>query len=261
MQTVWKGAISFGLVNIPIRMFTATEDKRVRFRQLHDQCHTPIRYERVCPTCDRKVENEEIVKGYEIESNRFVVIDEDELKALQPESHKAIDIVDFVELSEIDPVYFNKTYYLSPQETGERAYTLLRQAMANTQKIGIAQFTLRSKQSLAAVRVFDEVLVLETIYYPDEVRNAQEVPGLPKEIDLPDKEMKMAQQLIEQSVTPFDPRKYEDEYRQTVLEMIDKKAAGEEIQEAPQQQPKRVVDLMEALQASLKESESKHKRA
>lgn len=261
MHTVWKGSISFGLVNIPIRMFTATEEKSVRFRQLHDQCHTPIRYQRTCPTCDREVERDEIVKGYEMEQGRFIILTEEELEAAKPETEKTINIVDFVELSHIDPVYFNKTYYLSPQETGERAYSLLRQAMFDTDKIGIAQFTLRSKQSLAAVRVYDDALVLETIFYPDEVRAVGDIPGLPKEVSLPEKELNMAQQLIEQLVTPFAPEKYVDEYRESLLDIIQKKTAGEEIQEAPAERPHKVVDLMEALKASLDQTKEKDKRA
>lgn len=261
MHTVWKGSISFGLVNIPVRLFTATEEKSVRFRQLHAKCHTPIRYTRTCPNCEQEVDREDIVKGCEISDGRFVILSEEELEAAKPETHKAIDIVDFVELSDIDPVYFNKTYYLAPQETGEHAYSLLRKAMFDTNKIGIAQFTLRSKQSLAAVRVFDEALVLETIFYPDEVRAVSDVPGLPEQVTLPEKELTMAQQLIEQLVTPFNPRKYEDAYRQSILQMIEKKAAGEEIQEAPETKPHKVVDLMEALQASIDQTEKKNKRA
>lgn len=261
MHTVWKGSISFGLVNIPVRMFTATEEKSVRFRQLHNECHTPIRYKRTCPNCEREIEKDDIVKGYEIEEDRFVILTDEEIEAAKPETQKAIDIVDFVDLSDIDPVYFNKTYYLSPQETGERAYSLLRQAMFDTNKIGIAQFTLRSKQSLAAVRVYDETLVLESIFYPDEVRSVAEIPGLPKHVSLPDKELNMARQLIEQLVTPFEPEKYEDEYRQSLLQVIEKKAAGEEVKEAPAEKPHKVVDLMEALKASLDQTAEKNKRA
>lgn len=261
MHTVWKGSISFGLVNIPVRLFTATEEKSVRFRQLHDECHTPIRYSRTCPSCERELDKDEIVKGYELEKGRFVVVSDEELNAIKPESQKTIDIVDFVELANIDPVYFNKTYYLSPQETGERAYSLLRQAMFDTNKIGIAQFTLRSKQSLAAVRVFDEALVLETIFYPDEVRAVGEVPGLPKQATLPEKELTMAQELIAQLATPFEPDKYEDEYRRSVLDLIQQKATGKEVKEAPAEKPHKVVDLMEALQASLNQSKEKNKRA
>lgn len=261
MHTVWKGSISFGLVNIPVRLFTATEEKSVRFRQLHKECHTPIRYRRMCLNCETEVEKEDIVKGYEIEDGRFVILSDEELKAAQPEVQKTIDIVDFVELADIDPVYFNKTYYLSPQETGERAYSLLRKAMFDSNKIGIAQLTIRSKQSLAAVRVLDEAMVLETIFYPDEVRSVQDIPGLPKEAALPDKELKMAKQLIDQLVTPFQPEEYEDEYRRSILEMIQKKAAGEEVEEAPAAKPHKVVDLMEALQESLHQAEQKNKRA
>lgn len=262
MHTVWKGSISFGLVNIPVRLFTATDEKSIHFRQLHEVCHTPIQYKRTCPHCERDVSREEIVKGYELEKGRFVVFDADELASVRPEAQRTINIVDFVDLSEIDPVYFNRSYYLSPQETGEKAYALLRQALFDTNKIGIAQFTLRSKQYLAAIRVFDDVLVLETIFYPDEVRQAEDVPGLPRNVTLPERELTLARQLIEQLVTPFAPEKYRDTYREAVLEMVEKKAAGEDVREAPAAKAQNVVDLMEALKASLDQSaKDRQKRA
>lgn len=261
MHTVWKGAISFGLVNIPVRLFTATDEKTVRFRQLHDACHTPIQYRRTCPHCEREVSHDEIVKGYEIDDSRFVVVTEEDIAAIEPEKSRAIDIVDFVDLQDIDPVYFNKTYFLSPQETGERAYALLRQAMFDTNKIGIAQFTLRTKQTLAAVRVYENALVLETIFYPDEVRRARDVPGLPEQLTLPTRELTMAQQLIGQLATTFNPEQYEDDYRKAVLEIIEKKAAGQEVREAPAAKPHKVVDLMEALKASLDQKSEKRRRS
>lgn len=261
VHTVWKGAIRFGLVNIPVRMFAATEEKRVRFRQLHDKCHTPIRYRRICPHCEQEVDLDNIVKGYEIEEGRFVTFTEDELQAALPDTDKAIDIVDFVALRDIDPVYFKKSYYLSPQDTGERAYLLLQQAMEETNKIGIAQMTIRAKQSLAAIRVYDGILVLEAIFYPDEVRPVSEVPGIPEATALPEKEMAMAQQLIEQLVTPFSPGKYKDDYRDAMIKLINQKAAGEDVKKAPPARPHKVVDLMEALQESLEQTKEKRERA
>ena len=252
MHTMWKGSISFGLVNIPVKMFSATEDKDIRFRYLHKECGTPVKYIKTCPSCDREVQTEEIVKGYEYEKGRFVLITDDDLESIVPETRKAIEILDFVSLEEIDPIYFDKTYFLSPYETGDKPYTLLREAMNKTGKIAIAKITIRSKESLAAVRLYGDCIVMETIFYPDEVRAVDQVPGLPKNMEVNDSELNMAVQLIENLATSFDPTKYSDQYRVKLTELIHAKIEGEEIQEAPET-PRlgKVVDLMAALQASI----------
>ncbi|MFC4078045.1 non-homologous end joining protein Ku [Salinithrix halophila] len=257
MHTIWKGAISFGLVNIPVKMFSATKDKSISFRNLHRKCKTPIQYTRTCPTCKTEVPWEEVVKGYEYADNQFVLMEKQEIESIMPENRKSIEILDFVRLEEIDPIYFDRTYYLGPGDNGNRAYALLRDAMQETGKIGVAQITIRSKQSLAVVRVYNQCLVIETIYYPEEVRDAGQVPEVPREIDLPEKEQKMAVQLIDNLTAEFDPEKYQDDYRRTLEEAIAKKVKGEEIVEAPERQPERVVDLMEALKASLEQSGTK----
>ncbi|WP_134699012.1 Ku protein [Ammoniphilus sp. YIM 78166] len=252
MHTMWKGSISFGLVNIPVKMFSATEDKDIRFRHLHKDCGTPIKYSKTCPSCNREIETAEIVKGYEYEKGRFVIIQDEDIESIMPETRKSIEILDFVSLEEIDPIYYDKTYFLSPNETGDKAYTLLREAMNRTGKIAIAKITIRSKESLAAVRLYKNCIVMETIFYPDEVRAVEHVPGLPGHVDLNESEMNMAIQLIENLATEFNPEKYTDEYRAKLTEMIHAKIEGEEIQEAPEA-PRlgKVVDLMAALQASL----------
>lgn len=250
MHTVWKGYISFGLVNIPVKMFAATEEKDVRFRYLHSVCKTPIEYARRCPHCRRDVGREEIVRGYEYEPGQFVIFKEEELDALPVDGRRSIDILDFVELQEIDPVYFDKSYYLSPGENGEKAYALLRKAMEVAGKIAVAQLTFRKKPTLAAVRVYKEGLMLETLFYPDEVRNAALVPGLPVKADLQEKEVGMAVQLIENLAAPFEPGKYTDAYRKSLRELIARKIEDKEVVPAPR--PANVVDLMEALQESLK---------
>ncbi|MDA8353546.1 MAG: Ku protein [Firmicutes bacterium] len=260
MHTIWKGSISFGLVNIPVRMFTATQSKSVSFRSLHKKCKTPIKYHRYCPTCEEDIPWDEVVKGYEYADNQFVLMEKEELESILPEQRKSIEIMDFVKLEEIDPIYFDKTYYLGPGDNGDRAYSLLRDAMDKTGKIGVAKITIRSKQSLAVVRVYQNCLVMETIFYPDEVRDAGQIPDVPQNLDLPEKEMDMAEQLIENLTTQFDPDQYQDEYRQAVEEAIDKKIKGEEIVEAPEKQPERVVDLMDALKASLEESGRKKRK-
>lgn len=260
MHTMWKGAISFGLVNIPIRMFASTENKDIKFRYLHKKCRTPIKYMKTCPTCQTEVGPDELVKGYEYEPGRFVLIEEEDLNALKPELKKSIEILDFVNLAEIDPIYFDKSYYLSPQETGEKAYHLLRQAMNDTGKIGIAKITIRDKQSLAALRVYRNLLVMETIFYPDEVRPVEQVPGIPERVALQDKELEMAVQLISNLAASFEPGKYTDDYREALKMLINKKIEGEEI-EIPAEAPERnIIDLMQALQASIEQTSPKVKK-
>jgi DNA end-binding protein Ku len=251
MHTVWKGAISFGLVHVPVKMFSATEDKDISLRYIHKECGSPLSYVRKCPVCDKEVTWEEIGKGYEYEKGKFVVFDKEELDQLTEESNKSITILDFVDLTEIDPIYFQKTYYLSPDQAGANAYRLLMEAMRQTGKIGIAKISIRSKSSLAAIRVLEECIAIETIFYPDEVRPASQVPNLPGAGAVNDKELEMAKLLISQLSTPFDPVKYTDDYRQRMLDLISHKIAGEEFHVAPTKQESNVIDLMAALQASI----------
>lgn len=262
MHTMWKGSVSFGLVNIPIKMFAATEEKDVRFRYLHKECMSPIKYQKVCPVCDREIKEEEIVRGFEYEPSRFILIDENELNSLKVDVNgKNIEILDFVELTEIDPIYFEKTYYLSPQENGGKAYTLLKKAMLDTGKIAIARITIRNKQSLACLRVSNDILVMETIFYPDEVRPVSQVPGLPEKVEINEKELDIATKLIDSLTASFEPDKYKDNYREALHELINKKIAGKEIEVSKEVPKKNVIDLMEALQASLKESQKKEAAA
>lgn len=251
MHTVWKGAISFGLVHVPVKMFSATEDKDISMRYIHKTCITPLSYVRKCQTCEKEVEWEEISKGYEFEPGRFILFEKDELEEISGEANKEIKILDFVNLTDIDPVYFQKTYYLGPGDTGAGAYMLLLDSMRQTGKIGIAKVSIRSKSSLAAIRVIENCLAMETIFYPDEIRPISQVPNLPEKVTVNEREMEMAKMLINQLSTPFEPEKYKDEYRARLLDAIEHKVAGEEIQTAPQMQKTSVIDLMSALQASL----------
>ncbi|AUO05383.1 DNA repair protein [Paenibacillus jamilae] len=251
MHTVWKGAISFGLVHVPVKMFSATEDKDISMRYIHKECGSPLSYVRKCPVCDKEVEWEEIGKGYEYEKGKFVMFDKEELEQVSGQADKNIIILDFVDLQEIDPIYFQKTYYLSPDQAGSNAYKLLMNAMKDTGKIGIAQISIRSKSSLAAIRVLDECLAVETMFYPDEIRPIAQVPNLPGQEEVKEKELTMAKMLIEQLSTPFDAAKYTDQYRERLLDLIQHKVAGEEVRIAPTQPQTNVVDLMAALQASI----------
>jgi DNA end-binding protein Ku len=253
MHTVWKGAISFGLVHVPVKMFTATEDKDIRFRTIHKACGTPISQTRRCSHCDQEVAPEELAKGFEYERGKFVLFTDEEIDALKPDSARVIQILDFVDLHEIDPIYFVKPYYLSPDMAGGSAYSLLVEAIKQTGKIGIANISIRSKSSLAAIRVVDNCLCLETMHFPDEIRPISNVPNLPEAVEVNDKELQVAKLLIEQLSEPFAPDKYTDDYRAALLDAIEHKISGEslDIVAAPSDTGSNVIDLMAALQASL----------
>lgn len=258
LRTLWKGAVSFGLVNIPVKMYVATESKDIKFRYLHGECMTPVQYQKYCPRCKREITGEEIVRGYEYQKDNFVIINEEDLEKIPLENTRTIDILDFVELSQVDPVYFDKSYYLEASAGGEKAYRLLVEAMSRTGKIAIARVIIRSKQTLAALRIKEQVLLMETIFYPDEIRSPASLnPGL-ENIKLHDNEMKMAVSLIENLSTSFEPGQYQDEYRQALWEMIEAKIEGKEIV-APAQEgaAANVVDLMEALKESVRLAEQR----
>ena len=256
MQTVprpiWSGAISFGLVNVPVKLFSAISPKDVRFHQLDGRTNSRIRQKRVSTATGEEVPYEEIVKGYELRPDTYVTITSEELDSLDPKATKTIDIEDFVDLDQIDPVYYDRPYYLVPDKGGAKPYALLRAAMHETNKVGIARLVLRTKQYLAAIRAKDEVLIIETMLYPDEIVPVDDldVPG--DEVEVTDREEKMARQLIDSLTTDFDPSKYKDDYRERVLALIEQKASGQEIVvEEHSEEPTQVVDLMAALEASL----------
>ncbi|WP_249869371.1 Ku protein [Oceanobacillus saliphilus] len=265
MHTMWKGTISFGLVNIPVKMHAATENKDVKLRQLHKECKSPVKYEKTCPVCEEEIKNEDIVKAYEYAKNKFVILDEEELEALKKEQEdKAVEIVDFVKLEDIDPIYFEKSYYLSPNEGGSKAYGLLRSALTDTGKIGIAKMMIRSKEQLAVIRVYENTLVVETIHYPDEVRSVKDVPNIPEEVNIVKKELDTAKMLIDQLTAAFEPEKYKDDYRTALLDLIEEKKNTEQTATAKDKPvPDNVTNLMDALQASLeraKKDKSKPKQ-
>jgi DNA end-binding protein Ku len=265
-RSIWSGAISFGLVNVPVKLFTATSPKTVRFHQLNEKTGVRIQQKRVDPSTGEEVPFDQIVKGYELTRDRYVLISPDELEALAPEKTRTIDIEDFVELAEIDPIYFDHAYYLVPDKGAAKAYGLLLEAMRQSGKVAIARVVLRSKEQLVAIRAADNVLVMETMIFHDEVVSPDVLDELPaeEERNVTDRELKMAQQLVESLTSEFDPTRYRDEYRDKVLDLIERKAAGEEIvlqPEAPA--PAKVPDLMAALEASLAavKSESDGKKA
>ena len=253
-RAIWSGAISFGLVNVPVKLYTATQPKAVRFNQLSSKTGARIRQKRVDPTTDEEVPYEDIVKGYEITPDRYVTISNEELEALDPKATKTIDIEEFVDLAEIDPIYYDHNYYLAPTAGGAKAYRLLLDAMRESGKIGIGKVVIRSKQQLCALRPVGDVLALTTMLWGDEVLSPDRLDeiGEIEEAQATDRELRMAEQLIESLSSQFEPEKFRDEYREQVLEMIERKAAGEEIAVQPQaEEPAAAPDLMAALEASL----------
>jgi len=253
-RSIWSGAISFGLVNVPVKLYTATSPKSVRFHQLSGKTGARIRQQRVDSTTGDEVPYEDIVKGYEITPDRYVIIEPDELDALDPKATKTIDIEEFVDLAEIDPIYYDHNYYLAPTAGGAKAYRLLLDAMRESGKVGIGKVVIRSKQQLCALRPTGEVLTLTTMLFGDEVLPPDRLDELDTvtEAEATQRELNMAQQLIESLSAEFEPEKFKDEYRERVLELIERKAAGEEIAVQPAaEEPAAAPDLMAALEASL----------
>jgi DNA end-binding protein Ku len=255
-RAMWKGAISFGLVSIPVGLFPATEEKTLRFNQLHDEDHGRIKYKRSCAIDGEEVPFEHIVKGYEYEKDKYVVLEDEDFAAVPVESSRAIDIVQFVELEEIDPIYFQKTYYVVPEETGLKAYTLLRRAMEEDGRVAVAKIAFREKEHLCTLRFKDDVFVLETMFWPDEIR-ATDFEVLDKRVTVREQEVKMAKGLIENLTDEFDPTQFKDEYREALLDIVQKKIAGEEIEVIPEAEATKVVDLMEALKQSVEATKKK----
>lgn len=251
-RPIWSGTIGFGLVSVPVNIVTATRSRDVRFHQLEAETGARIRYRRVSEATGEEVPNERIVKGHEVSSGRYVVVDDDELQSLMPAASRTIEIVGFVDLDQIDPVYFEQPYYLAPDGAGSKPYRLLVEAMTELRKVAIGHFVMRSKERLVAIRPLDGVLCLETMRYSDEVLDPRDALGDAEPAEPTERELAMAKQLIETLVEDFDPTQYRDTYREELLALIGRKAAGEEIVTEPVvEEPGRVVDLMTALEASL----------
>jgi DNA end-binding protein Ku len=249
-RAMWKGAISFGLVTIPVSVYPATEEKTLRFNQLHDEDGGRVRMKRVCSIDGEEVGYEHIVKGYEYEKDRYVILTDEDFEAIPVESSRAIDIQQFVELEEIDPMQYKKSYYLVPEETGAKAYALLREALNRSGKVGIAKVSFRDKEHLAALRFRDEAFVLETMYWPDEIREA-DFGGVDVSAKIRPNELEMAQTLIDNLTADWDPAEFKDEYREAMLRIVEAKINGEEIEIVEPEPTAKVVDLMEALKASV----------
>jgi DNA end-binding protein Ku len=254
-RAIWSGSISFGLVNIPVKLYNAVSRKSVHFNQLDAKTGARVKRKWISAADGRDLENDEIIRGYELPSGEYVTVDDDEMAALDPVAVRTIDIEEFVDLDEIDPIFYDSAYYLAPDKATVKPYALLAEAMEQSNKVGVARFVMRSKQYLAAVRPKDGRLLLSTMVYADEVNDPADVPELEdvEEVELPKKELEMAMQLVESLSGEFEPERFEDTYRVQVLDLIERKAAGEDdVVAAPEEpEPSKVIDLMAALEKSV----------
>jgi DNA end-binding protein Ku len=254
-RTIWKGALSFGLVNIPVGVYPATSDKSIHFNQFEEGTSDRIRYKKVNERTGEEVANDDIARGFDLGGGEYVILTDEELESAEPKKSRQIDISDFVNQSDIDPVYFRSSYYLAPEGAGaDKAYSLLRRAMADSDRIGIATMVMRNKEYLVAIRPEDDALAMHTMYFSDEVRSpGNELPDLPDVGDVSDRELSMAELLIESMESDWDPERYHDTHRQKVEALIEEKRQGHEIVIQEQAEPSaKVVDLMDALNASIK---------
>jgi len=251
-RPLWKGAISFGMVSIPVKLYTATEEKDVRFHMLHAADMARIRQKRFCSEEDVEVDLGEIVKGYEISPGSYVVMEDEDFEKVPVNTTHTIEITDFVSLEEIDPILYQKTYYLEPEDIGMKPFALLMRALEETGRVAIAKVTLRQKEQLCTLRIYQNTIALETMFYSDEVRSTADlsVPG--EDVQINDRELTMAKSIVDMLTGEFDYGQYKDNYREALLEIISKKAEGQVI-EAPAPAAAKITDLTEALRASVEE--------
>ena len=260
-RSIGSGAISFGLVSIPVKLFLATSSETPSFNLLHSACGSRIRQQRFCPVCDKVVEREELIRGYEFAKDQYVKLTDEEIKALEGEASQAIEISEFVPLAQVDPIYFERSYYLGPDKGGEKAYRLLTDTMAQVGKVALAKFVLRGKENLVIIRPMGNGLMMHTMYFANEVRSFDEIPKA-ETAKITPAETNLAVRLIDElSNERFEPEKYEDEYSKRVLDLVNEKAQGKEIAIAqPQARRGQVIDLMAALQESLGKKAPKERK-
>jgi DNA end-binding protein Ku len=263
-RAIWKGSISFGLVNIPIALYPATRREELKFRLLRKTDLSPVNYKRVAEKDGKEVAWDEIVKGYEYEKGKYVVLKDEDFQRVDLEATQTVDIKDFVDQEEIDPMFFYKPYYLEPQKGGDKAYALLRDALKDTNKVGVAKVVIKTRQYLAGVKPEDGVLVLELMHFADELADPEKL-HVPKKMEVGKREMNMAKSLIDSMASKWEPDKYKDDYREALMEVIEEKveAGGKEIEEKPRKAPKptKVIDLVSVLQKSLEQTGTKKKTA
>ena len=261
-RAIWKGSISFGLVNIPIALYPATKRDELRFRLLRKSDLSPVNYKRVAERDGKEVPWAQIVKGYEYEKGKYIVLKDEDFQRVDLEATQTVDIQDFVDQEEIDPMFFYKPYYLEPQKGGDKAYALLRDALKDTNKVGVAKVVIKTRQYLAGVKPEDGALVLELMHFADELADPEKL-HVPKKMEVGKREMSMAKSLIDTMSSKWNPEKYKDDYREALMEVIEEKveAGGKEIEEKPRKAPKptKVIDLVSVLQKSLEETGAKRK--
>ena len=261
-RAIWKGSISFGLVNIPIALYPATRREEFKFRLLRKTDLSPVNYKRVAEKDGKEVPWDQIVKGYEYEKGKFVVFKDEDFQRVDVEATQTVDIQDFVELDEIDPIFFYKPYYLEPQKGGDKAYALLRDALKDSKKVGVAKVVIKTREYLAGVKPEDGALVLELMHFADELADTSKL-HIPKKVEIGKREMTMAKSLIDSMSSKWNPEKYKDDYREALMEVIEEKveAGGKEIEEKPKKAPKptKVIDLVSVLQKSLEETGERKK--
>ena len=261
MRSVWRGAISFGLVTIAVRLYTAVEEHDFRFNQVHREDGGRIKYKRVCSVCGNEVEYSDITKGYELDDGRMVIMENEDFEKLPVKTDKSIDVLEFVPAEEIDPIYFQKTYYLEPDKAAARPYVLLRDALVKTGQLAVVKITIRQKETLATIRARDDVLVMHTMLWPDEIRKA-EFDFLDQNVEVRPQELKMATSLVESMAGDFDPDTFTDDYRDALEKVIAAKAEGAELPEQPEVEDKGdVIDLMTALERSVEKAKAGRKSA
>jgi DNA end-binding protein Ku len=253
--SVWKGFLSFGLISIPIRLFVAARSERISLNQIHKDCGSRIKMPLFCPVCNRQVPRTEIVKGYEHEKDQYVLFTDEELDKIEPESARSMEILEFVKTNEVDPLYYDTSYYMVPEEEGKKAYQLLLKAMDESAYAAIAKITMHGREQIVVIRPRANGLTLHTMFYANEVREVAEY-GRTDKVELKASEKKLAEQLIESLAAPFDPSKYRDEYQVNMRDMIDAKLKGQQVVEAPHVKRAPVIDLMEALKKSISDRQA-----
>jgi DNA end-binding protein Ku len=248
-RAIWSGTISFGLVNVPVRMYSAIDEHKLHFHFVHEKDESPIGYQKICKLEDKPVPDDEVVKAFEFEPGEYVFMEDEDFEAARVEGYKTIEITDFVPYEQIDPIYFARTYYLAPDSGGEKVYSLLVRAMEDSGLAGVAKFVMRDRQNLGALRVRDGVIALEQMYFADEIRDLDELK--PPKASVSKEELAMAEQLIDNFAGDFQPKKYKDTYRDALCEIIRAKRAGKEVHRAPETEEAAPPDLIEALRASI----------
>jgi DNA end-binding protein Ku len=255
-STIWKGYVTFGLISIPVRLYAAARSERISFNQIHEPCGSRIKQQIFCPTCERVVERSELVKGYEAEKDSYIIVDDEDIKKIAPESQETMEILEFVKLEEIDPIYFDTSYYATPEEPGRRAYQLLLETMQKTQYAAIAKLAMHQREYTIVIRPREEGLTLHSIHYANEVRAIPEY-GQTRGTEVKPQEIQLAEQLVKSLAAPFEPEKYEDAYQKRLTEMLEAKREGRALKETKTKKLAPVIDLMAALQRSLGETAEK----